>query len=241
VRPPSGIGLLLDTSDLSPTQRVQMALVYNGDVLWRWHAQAAGEAGSVRGDAAPLLGDLKAGLAGVGLTPKELSWLGVNLGPGRFTGLRIGVMIARTLNQALSVPVMGWQSFEVIAASCGALMPGESTGVVLPYKRGVWHQGVVHVGADNHYQLETGLWEPGHPLPLADQWLVPEGCLDAVKDLAAASCWETLLCQLGLAQRGMLAGLNRLSEQCPQPWLRHYRDILPAYLAEPTITPPKRR
>lgn len=240
MRPPSGIGLLLDTSDLSPTQRVQMALVYNGDVLWRWHANATGEGGSVRGDAAPLLVELQAGLSGLGMTPKNLSWLSVNLGPGRFTGLRIGVLVARTLNQALGLPVMGWQSFEIIAASCGALMPGERTGVVLPYKRGMWHWGVVHVGFDGHYQTETGLWEPGQDLPQADQWLLPDACLTEATPNIATS-WETTLRQLGLAQRGMLEGLNRLSEQHPQPWLRHYEDILPAYLAEPTITPPRRR
>ncbi len=40
-----------------------------------------------------------------GLTVKNLTNIEVNLGPGSFTGLRVGVSIANTLAQSLRIPI----------------------------------------------------------------------------------------------------------------------------------------
>ncbi|MEA1909524.1 MAG: tRNA (adenosine(37)-N6)-threonylcarbamoyltransferase complex dimerization subunit type 1 TsaB [Patescibacteria group bacterium] len=39
--------------------------------------------------------------------PAELKWVAVNIGPGSFTGLRIGISIANTFGYALKIPVIG--------------------------------------------------------------------------------------------------------------------------------------
>ncbi len=47
--------------------------------------------------------------------PKDLEGVGVSLGPGSFTGTRIGVTTAKTLAQALSIPIVGISTLEVMA------------------------------------------------------------------------------------------------------------------------------
>ncbi|OGB85041.1 tRNA (adenosine(37)-N6)-threonylcarbamoyltransferase complex dimerization subunit type 1 TsaB [candidate division Kazan bacterium RIFCSPLOWO2_01_FULL_48_13] len=39
--------------------------------------------------------------------PERLKWVAVNLGPGSFTGLRIGLSIANAFGYALKIPVVG--------------------------------------------------------------------------------------------------------------------------------------
>lgn len=45
----------------------------------------------------------------------RLAGIGVGLGPGLFTGLRVGVTTARTMAQALRVPVVGVPSLDLVA------------------------------------------------------------------------------------------------------------------------------
>jgi tRNA threonylcarbamoyl adenosine modification protein YeaZ len=53
------------------------------------------------------------GLAGV--EAAELDAIGVGLGPGPFTGLRVGVVTAKTMGDALGIPTYGACSLDVIA------------------------------------------------------------------------------------------------------------------------------
>ena len=50
-----------------------------------------------------------------GLTPKDLDVLAVGLGPGSYTGLRVGVTAAKVLAYALVRPLVGLDSLEAIA------------------------------------------------------------------------------------------------------------------------------
>jgi tRNA threonylcarbamoyladenosine biosynthesis protein TsaB len=49
------------------------------------------------------------------LTYRNLSAIAVGLGPGLYTGMRVGVATAKTLAQALSVPIVGVPSLDVLA------------------------------------------------------------------------------------------------------------------------------
>lgn len=54
------------------------------------------------------------------LSPPDLSAIAVTQGPGSFTGLRVGVVCAKTLAYALQVPLLLIDTFDVIAAQCPA-------------------------------------------------------------------------------------------------------------------------
>jgi tRNA threonylcarbamoyladenosine biosynthesis protein TsaB len=56
--------------------------------------------------------------AGVGFA--ELDRIGVTLGPGSFTGVRVGLAFAKGLALALNVPLIGVGTLEALAASAGA-------------------------------------------------------------------------------------------------------------------------
>lgn len=54
-------------------------------------------------------------LSGEGLTAGDLSGIAVSLGPGSFTGVRIGVATAKTIAQALDIPIAGVPTMDVLA------------------------------------------------------------------------------------------------------------------------------
>ena len=54
-------------------------------------------------------------MAEAGIVMQELTSLVVGVGPGPYTGLRVGVVTARTLGFTLSIPAHGVCSLDAIA------------------------------------------------------------------------------------------------------------------------------
>lgn len=83
-----------------------MALVRGNTVL-----EATSEA-MTKGQAERLMGLLESMLHKHGTTFQDLTAIGVGVGPGNFTGIRIGVSLARGLALGLGVPACGINGFE---------------------------------------------------------------------------------------------------------------------------------
>ncbi|WP_102349587.1 tRNA (adenosine(37)-N6)-threonylcarbamoyltransferase complex dimerization subunit type 1 TsaB [Bacillus sp. Marseille-P3661] len=60
----------------------------------------------------PAIHDL---MKAVGIQPKQLERIIVAHGPGSYTGVRIGVTVAKTLAWSLNIPIVGVSSLEVLA------------------------------------------------------------------------------------------------------------------------------
>lgn len=78
---------------------------------------------------------LKAGKTGYG----DLDAIGVSIGPGSFTGLRVGVSTARGLALALGIPAIGVTTLEGLAAQAASAYPGRELFAVLDAGRGEIH------------------------------------------------------------------------------------------------------
>ena len=75
------------------------------------------------GHAPELLGAIEALLARSGLASRDIAGIGVALGPGSFTGVRVGLSTAKGLGYALGVGLSGLSTLELLARA-GEAPPG---------------------------------------------------------------------------------------------------------------------
>jgi tRNA threonylcarbamoyladenosine biosynthesis protein TsaB len=70
-----------------------------------------------------LVAALDVALSGLGLEPRDLDGFAVTLGPGSFTGLRVGMSTVQGLALALGRPCLGVSSLDVLAVSAVGQAP----------------------------------------------------------------------------------------------------------------------
>lgn len=88
-----------------------------------------------RGHAESLMSMLEAVMAEAKLGFADLDALAVTVGPGTFTGLRVGLAAARGLALARALPLVGVTTLEAVAAPVTAA-PGEAIAVAFDARRG---------------------------------------------------------------------------------------------------------
>jgi len=95
----------------SSTQRVGLALYDGAQVIGEmvWASQNHHTV-----ELAPAVNEM---LVRCGVKPTDLACLGVALGPGSFTSLRIGLALAKGMALALHLPVIGVPTLDLVAAA----------------------------------------------------------------------------------------------------------------------------
>jgi tRNA threonylcarbamoyladenosine biosynthesis protein TsaB len=117
------------------------ALVSDGEVL-----------GERRSRAVTLLEDVDALLRQAGAHTRDVDALAVGIGPGSFTGVRVGLATARGLALALGIPVAGVSTLDALAAGAPGAVP-----VVDARRREVFVlQGTPRVVAPGDLELPAG-------------------------------------------------------------------------------------
>jgi tRNA threonylcarbamoyladenosine biosynthesis protein TsaB len=91
------------------TDAATTALVRDSDVL-----------GERRSRAVRILEDVDALLRDAGMSAEELDRIAVGTGPGSYTGLRMGLITARTLSFSLGIPAAGVSTLHALAAGAGS-------------------------------------------------------------------------------------------------------------------------
>lgn len=103
--------------------RASVALIREGRLLYAADETARGRAGEA------CLRLLQNGLLSVGATLSDATLFAADLGPGSFTGVRVGIVLAKTLAWERGVPCAGADAFDLVS-------PSET--VFLPSRKGEW-------------------------------------------------------------------------------------------------------
>ncbi len=91
------------------------------------------------GHAERLMAVIAGALEEAGKAYDDLDRIAVSVGPGSFTGVRVGVSAARGLALALKIPAVGITTLEALAAEALAAYPGRQVLAALDAGRGEIH------------------------------------------------------------------------------------------------------
>jgi tRNA threonylcarbamoyladenosine biosynthesis protein TsaE len=141
------------------------------------------EAALGRDTARALIPELERFLARHGAARGEIAAIGVGVGPGSFTGIRIGIAAALGLGRALGVPVGGADTLAALASA--GLADGERGWAVLDARRGFVYAGRYGRRGDTIETLEAPVRRPREELP-DDERIVADVAPDAVAVARAA-------------------------------------------------------
>lgn len=93
-----------------------------------------------------LLHDLHLLLERTGIPPTRIGAIGVSVGPGSFTGLRIGLALAKTLAHGWNVPLYGFSSLDALARRTG--LTASTVCTLLDARRGEIYSGIYRIAPD---------------------------------------------------------------------------------------------
>ncbi len=111
---------------------------------------------------------------------RELTHIGVDVGPGLFTGLRVGVATAKGLALALGLPVAPFTSLELLAAAAGEVGVTGRVITVLDARRSELYAAAFELGPDGDRVVVAPFVAPAREVaercaPLAGSTLVGDG------------------------------------------------------------------
>ncbi|MDX1421750.1 MAG: tRNA (adenosine(37)-N6)-threonylcarbamoyltransferase complex dimerization subunit type 1 TsaB [Kiloniellales bacterium] len=204
--------------------------------LWRDGRVVAGRFEPMRrGHAERLVPMIEAVMAEAGARYADVDRLAVTLGPGGFTGVRIGLATAQGLALASGRPLVGVSNFLVLAAAARTEAPAEgSLAVAIDAKRQDFYLQIF--AADLRPRGEPrSIWpeELAEAVPPGPLLLVGDGAPQAGPALAAAGR------QFRLAAAPAVADAARLAElvAADVSGALAAAPVEPLYLRPPDVTP----
>jgi tRNA threonylcarbamoyladenosine biosynthesis protein TsaB len=142
------------------------------------------------------------------IAPKQLTRIVVAKGPGSYTGVRIGVTIAKTLAWSLNIPLVGVSSLEIIAASVGRYFNGYISPL-FDARRGQLYTGL--------YQYQNGVIQTIYK----DQNVLTTNWVETLKSLDQQILFvgndlpiHREVIEKGLGEKALFA---EITEQNPRP------------------------
>jgi tRNA threonylcarbamoyladenosine biosynthesis protein TsaB len=88
-----------------------------------------------------------------GIDMKQIGGLIVCLGPGSFTGLRVGLAVAKGMAVVREIPIAGVNLFEVAAYKMGAA--ASRVMVIIPHRRGEYYAAQVAEGTSDSTEVRV--------------------------------------------------------------------------------------
>ena len=182
-----------------------------------------------KGHAEVLMEYVGRALLEAGASIRDMDRIAVNIGPGSFTGVRIGVSAARGFALALGCPAIGITAFEALAVQTGTMSPGNPVLVLLDAHRGeIYAQSFDAAGAAQSKALVLSREE-------AEAFVVSQPPATVLAGSAAASVNEATGCKFMLgvleptARIGTYARLASLREPgvAPKPLYMRGPDAKP--------------
>ena len=92
-----------------------------------------------------LMGSVQWAMEAAGVNWEELDGIGVSIGPGSFTGLRIGLAAAKSMAMATGKPLLGVPTLQAMALACSGSTDGRSVGVLLDARKKEVYAGFYHL------------------------------------------------------------------------------------------------
>lgn len=209
--------LHLDTT----TNRLHLALSRNGETL----SALCQPCESHRYHSAVIVPAIQDMLKQAGLTPQDLTTLAVNQGPGSFTGIRTGIITARTMAQFLRIPVYTFNIFELLATQSD-----NTVAIYLDALRNRAYHASLSLGPDGPiYRQEPTLrlLQPQQPPMHTEELLVSPSLAPLFKESAVRLIPEDFS-----PTQPMLDLIHRYGERFKRNW----EDVKPLYSQEPSIT-----
>jgi tRNA threonylcarbamoyladenosine biosynthesis protein TsaB len=95
-----------------------------------------------------LMGSVKWVMESAGVSWEDLDGIGVSIGPGSFTGLRIGLAAAKAMAMATGKPLLGVPTLEALALACSGASDGRLVGVLLDARKKEVYAGFYRLDED---------------------------------------------------------------------------------------------
>jgi tRNA threonylcarbamoyladenosine biosynthesis protein TsaB len=216
------------------------AAVRRRSLLGEWAQHETIEVGG-GGNAERLFQIITTTLDEAGLELADIDRLAVTLGPGTFTGLRVGTAAARGLALATGKPVVGTSSLAVIAAQARRVvsqLQGVPITVAMDARRGALY--VQHFGSDREPTTEPALLTPAEA---ADRLC---GASDSVDIHIVGSGAEPLADAIRARGRHAPVQLTDIQPHAGAlalmaPHLEPLASLTPIYLRQPDAKEPARQ